>query len=65
MCLNFHVMTNLQDINECELYDDGEEDDDEEAENVPKATFCSHTCSNLIGLLSRLNHECVYLSNLL
>jgi hypothetical protein len=42
-----------QDINECETYDndDDEEDDDEEEENMPKATFCSHTCTNLIGLL--------------
>lgn len=50
--------SHCQDINECELYDNesGENDEDsddyyEDKKNQPKATFCSHTCTNLIGLL--------------
>ena len=42
-----------QDVNECEIYGNDDEDgegDGEEEENVPRATFCSHTCTNLIGL---------------
>lgn len=44
-----------QDINECEIYDnddDEEAEEDGERENLPKTTFCSHTCTNLIGLLT-------------
>lgn len=46
-----------QDINECEIYendDDDEEDENDERNkngNHPRATFCSHTCTNLIGQL--------------
>lgn len=44
--------SSCQDINECEIYDndDDEDGEEEDEENSPKATFCSHTCSNLIGL---------------
>jgi hypothetical protein len=50
--------SHCQDINECEIYgnggdeNDGDDSDDyyeEEKKNQPRATFCSHTCTNLIG----------------
>lgn len=34
-----------QDVNECDEYDEEDEDG-----NASGATFCSHTCTNLIGL---------------
>lgn len=46
-----------QDINECEIYDNDDEEggsegeDEPDEDNSPRATFCSHTCTNLIGLL--------------
>lgn len=43
--------SSCQDINECELYDDEDEEGEDGEENGPKATFCSHTCTNIIGLL--------------
>ena len=46
--------THCQDINECELYDnENDEDSDdyfEDQKSQPQATFCSHTCTNLIGI---------------
>lgn len=51
--------TFCQDINECELYNSSGENDDEDSDDYyeerksqPKATFCSHTCTNLIGLMN-------------
>lgn len=53
--------TSCQDVNECEIYgsnDDDEEDEaggDDDGENRnhhPSATFCSHSCTNLIGKLN-------------
>ncbi|CRK94788.1 CLUMA_CG008282, isoform A [Clunio marinus] len=44
-----------EDINECEIYDNDYEDEsnNDDGDDVPiarpKATFCSHTCTNLIG----------------
>lgn len=37
-----------QDVNECEIYDN-DDDDEVEEEAEPRASFCSHTCTNLIG----------------
>lgn len=48
-----------QDINECEIFenDDEEDENDERNENgnQPRATFCSHTCTNLIGQFSKFD----------
>ena len=48
--------SHCQDINECESYENAsdENDDDsddyyEEKRSQPHATFCSHSCTNLIG----------------
>lgn len=39
-----------QDVNECEIYDNDDEDEHEtDEENEAKVSFCSHTCTNLIG----------------
>ncbi|XP_070502012.1 fibrillin-2-like [Chironomus tepperi] len=42
-----------QDINECEIYENDDEEDEnddrDENGNYPRATFCSHTCTNLVG----------------
>lgn len=42
--------SSCQDINECEIYDNYDDEQAEE-EEAAKATYCSHTCTNLIGLL--------------
>lgn len=41
-----------QDINECDIYDNDDDEENEEVESGARATFCSHTCTNLIGLLN-------------
>jgi hypothetical protein len=43
-------------VNECEIY--GNDDDetggsDVDEESSPKASFCSHSCTNLIGKVER------------
>ncbi|KAG5677774.1 hypothetical protein PVAND_007505 [Polypedilum vanderplanki] len=40
--------SHCQDVNECEIYNNNS-DDESEDEDAPRATFCSHTCINLIG----------------
>lgn len=49
--------TGCQDVNECEIYgeeenSDDDDDDGESRNQQPKATFCSHSCTNLIGKLN-------------
>jgi Complement Clr-like EGF-like len=49
--------SSCQDINECEIYGNDDEDDETggetEDENAHRAAFCTHSCTNLIGKVER------------
>lgn len=54
--------SHCHDINECEIYENGSDEDDsddyyEDRRSQLRASFCSHTCTNLIGKRLMMSYD--------